>query len=292
MHRVAACCLALAAGLAAAAARAEPALKALIVDGQNNHKWQETTPVLKQVLEGSGLFAVDVATSPAKGQDNSGFQPQFGRYHVVVSNYNGEEFAPATKQALLDYVRSGGGFVVVHAANNAFGKWAEYNTMIGLGGWGGRTDKTGSYARFRDGKVVLDTSPGRVGSHGTRHAFQIVVRDPQHPITAGLPLAWMHNTDELYDSLRGPAENLQVLATAWSDPATRGTGLHEPMLMTIAYGQGRVFHTTLGHDVEAMRCVGFRVTLVRGTEWAATGKVTQTAVPPDFPTAEKVSLRD
>jgi type 1 glutamine amidotransferase len=51
-----------------------------------------------------------------------------------------------------------------------------------------------------------------------------------------------------------------------------------------------VFHTTLGHDVAAMQCVGFIATLQRGAEWAATGNVTQ-KVPNDFPTADRVSLR-
>lgn len=119
----------------------------------------------------------------------------------------------------------------------------------------------------------------------------IDIREPNHPITKGLPARFMHHTDELYDRLRGPAENLDLLATAFSAPAQKGTGENEPILFTIQYGKGRIFHTTLGHDVEAMRCVGFIVTLQRGAEWAATGKVKQ-KIPIDFPTADKVSLRD
>ncbi len=60
--------------------------------------------------------------------------------------------------------------------------------------------------------------------------------------------------------------------------------------MTVSYGSGRVFHTTLGHDINALSSVDFVVTLQRGTEWAATGKVTQ-KVPSDFPTANSVSYR-
>src|SRR5262249_27815616 len=161
------------------------------------------------------------------------------------------------------------------AADNAFPEWKEYNKMIGVGGWGGRSEKDGPYVRFRDGKFVRDTMPGRGGNHGKRHPFKVVIRDPKHPITRGLPIEWMHAEDELYEKLRGPAENMQVLATAWADPATGGSGENEPMLMTISYGNGRVFHTVLGHNVEAMQCAGFIVTLQRGTEWAATGKVTQ-----------------
>ena len=116
------------------------------------------------------------------------------------------------------------------------------------------------------------------------------MRDMAHPIAKGMPTQWMHNTDELYDSLRGPARNIHLLGTAFSDPATNGTGDHELILFTVKYGKGRIFHTTLGHDTEAMRSVGFIVTLQRGAEWAATGKVTQ-KLPPDFPTATAVSLR-
>jgi type 1 glutamine amidotransferase len=106
----------------------------------------------------------------------------------------------------------------------------------------------------------------------------------------GLPPAWLHTKDELYDRLRGPAKNVTVLASALATKETRGSGEHEPLLMVISYGKGRVFHTALGHAMEAIRCVGFATTLQRGTEWAATGSVTQ-KVPANFPTAEKVSTR-
>lgn len=269
---------------------AEPSLKALIVDGQNNHDWKATTPLLKKHLEASRLFAVDVATSPPDG-DLSGFEPNFAGYDVIVSNYNGASWSQQTQRSFEKYMREGGGLVVVHAADNAFPDWPAYNEMIGLGGWGGRNEKSGPYLRLRNEQFVRDSSPGGGGSHGTQHPFLVVIRDKKHPITAGLPSSWMHASDELYDRLRGPAQNLRVLATAFADTAEKGSGEHEPMLMVIDYGKGRVFHTTLGHSPEAMHCVGFIVTLQRGAEWAATGKVTQAEIPADFPTSDKVSLR-
>ena len=275
--------------LCVSAAQAEPKLKALIVDGQNNHDWKATTPVLKNTLEATGLFSVDVATAPLA--DTTGFAPKFSDYDVVVSNYNGQDWPKETQAALVDYMKTGGGLVIVHAANNSFPNWPEYNKMIGLGGWGGRNERSGPYLRVRDGKVVKDEIKGTGGSHGKQHAFQVIVRDSDHPITAGMPSAWMHVQDELYDRLRGPAENVRVLATAWSDPKTGGSGEHEPMIFTVEYGKGRVFHTPMGHSTEALRCVGFIVTLQRGAEWAATGKVTQTTIPDDFPTADTTSLR-
>jgi hypothetical protein len=154
---------------ATAVMAAEP-MKALIVDGQNNHNWVETTPVLKRLLEETKLFTVDVATSPAKGEDMSGFKPKFADYDVVVSNYTGDSWPDETNQALIDYMNAGGGLVIFHAANNAFPKWKEYNEMIAIGGWGGRNEKSGPYLVWRDGKVVRDPKPGKGGGHGPQHA--------------------------------------------------------------------------------------------------------------------------
>ncbi len=270
-------------------------IRALIIDGQNNHDFKSTTPHLKKVLEETGLFTVEVATSPGKGKDMSGFKPKFADYRVIISNYNGEPWSQETQDALVAFVRGGGGFVSVHAADNSFPKWKEYNEMIGVGGWEGRNEKSGPYLRLRDGKWTHDTTPGAGGHHGQQHTFLMETRVPTHPIMAGLPAEWMHAKDELYDRLRGPAQNVTVLASAMSTKESGGSGEHEPLLMVIPFGQGRVFHTALGHnngkDLLAQKCVGFITTLQRGTEWAATGKVTQ-KVPVDFPTVDKVSLRE
>jgi len=270
--------------------QAEP-LRALIVDGQNNHDWQATTPVLKKALEETGLFTVEVATAP--GENNASlaaFKPDFAKYKVIVMNYNGAMWSEATRKAFEDYVSGGGGLVVVHAADNSFASWPAYNEMIAVGGWNGRDGKSGSYLRWRDGKQVLDSKPGPAGSHGAQHEFLVVTRAPEHPIMAGLPAEWLHAKDELYDYMRGPAQNATILATAFADKKRGGSGENEAQLLVISYGKGRVFHDMLGHGPEAMKCVGFITTLQRGTEWAATGKVTQ-KVPADFPKADAVSLR-
>ena len=272
------------------AAVAAPKLKALIVDGQNNHNWKATTPVLKSALEGCGLFTVDVSTTPPRGKKVDDWSPDFSKYDVIVSNYNGQMWSEKTRAAFTKYVDDGGGVAVVHAANNAFSGWKEYNEMIGLGwrgaGFGDRLtyNKQGELVRTAKGK-----GPG--AGHGPQHAFQIVARDRQHPITKGLPATWMHDKDELYQGQRGPAANMKILATAFAAPGKRGTGEHEPMMWVIPYGKGRVFTSVMGHADYSMRCAGFQATLCRGAEWAATGKVTQ-KVPKDFPGVSKVSSRE
>lgn len=297
--------------LATASTHAADKLKALIIDGQNNHSWQTTTPVLKWILEDCGRFTVDVSTTPSSGpaaprlpknatpeqkaehqaamakwkEEKAAFDltkpalwkewhPKFSDYDVLVTNYTGDDWPEPVQRDFVDYVRNGGGLVIFHAANNAFPQWAEYNEMIALGGWGGRNETSGPMIRWRDGAIVRDETPGPGGTHGPAHEFVVEIRDTEHPITKGLPSRWLHATDELYSKLRGPAKNLTVLATAFADPEKKGTGEHEPMLMTISYGKGRVFHNALGHNPDSMVDVGFQVTLARGTEWAATGKVT------------------
>jgi uncharacterized protein len=303
--------------LLASSTSAAEKLNALIIDGQNNHvAWPKTTFMMKKYLEDTGLFHVDIrrsaytwrggdllkeyplpgvtTTAKNKPQADPNFKPKFSNYDVVVSNFGyGAAPWPAETQAAFDkFVHDGGGLVIVHAANNSFGDWEAYNKMIGIGGWGGRTEKHGPYVYLDNkGTVVRDTTAGGGGHHGSQHPFQIIVRDESHPITKGMPREWLHMQDELYDKLRGPAENMQILATAYASPDHGGTGRHEPMLMTIGYGKGRVFHTPMGHADYSQECVGFIVTLQRGTEWAATGKVTQTEIPRDFPTADKVSSR-
>lgn len=295
-------------------------IKALIVDGQNNHtKWPQTTMMMRDMLEGTGRFTVDIERTQFtwKGGKllesfpiNDGktyedlnepkfdpdFAPTFADYDVVISNF-GYKAAPwpdETNVAFENYVKNGGGFVVVHAADNSFGDWDAFNRIIGIGGWGGRNEKTGPYVYFNDplGEVIRDTKPGKSGEHGPARPYAVVHRDTDHPITHGLPQTWMHSKDELYQKLRGPADNMTILATAYADPALGGTGRHEPIMMTIEYGKGRIYHTPMGHDDGAFECVGFITTLIRGTEWAATGEVTLDEVPHDFPGASQPSRRE
>jgi type 1 glutamine amidotransferase len=290
---LAALCAACAVAAPAAAADAAEKIRVILIDGQNNHNWRATTPLLKKELEATGRFHVDVS-SHLKPGDKPGavetvpFPPDLGKYDVLVSNYNGAPWPKEFQQALEARLKEGKlGLVIVHAANNSFPGWGEYNAMIGMG-W--RNNKYGDRLVVDDAgkekRVPKGAGPG--AGHGPQHPFKVTVRDPDHPVTKGMPREWLHAQDELYQGMRGPAKNIHLLATAYADKKYSGTGEHEPMIWTVEYGKGRVFHTPMGHDLPALRCLGFVATLQRGTEWAATGKVTL-PLPEGFPTAEKTS---
>lgn len=230
-------------------------LRVLILTGENNHDWRATTPVLRNMLEDTGRFVVHVTYRPERCSAD-----KLAHYDVLLSNYNRKErWAEPAESALLDYVRQGGGLVIIHAANNAFPDWPEYDRLIG-GAW-------------RKG-----------AGHGVRWRFPVEIVDRKHPITKGMP-DFQNEVDELYHRLR-MQPHIHLLAHAFSTKDKRGTGNYEPQIWIVRYGKGRVFHNSLGHDVKTMSGVGFITVTQRGTEWAATGRVT-IPIPPDYPRVQR-----
>ncbi len=229
----------------------------LLVSGQNNHDWQYTTPRIKSALETSGRFTVDVTEDPAKTlADAAGI----ARYKAFVLNYNGARWGEPAETNFLAAVKHGTGVTVIHAANNAFEGWTEYEKLVG--------------DLWRQGT-----------GHGQYHAFDVKVVDRDHPITRDLPDLKAH-PDELYHNLvvTPGAAGRRVLATAFSAKEKGGTGEDEPMVIVLEYGKGRVFHTPLGHvwpNAPETRVTwddpALDLLVARGTEWAATGAVT---IPP------------
>ena len=255
-------------------------LRALILSGRNNHDWRTTTPFIRKLLLASNRFDVRVNEEPAGMTADT-----LAAYQVVVLDYNGPRWGSAAEDGLRDFVQNGNGLVVVHGASWAFNglpvlgdhhvptkiieaPWSEYRRMIG-GVWSAEAPATG---------------------HSLRHQFRVKFTDNEHPITKALGAGFIAD-DELYHHMRMQPD-AQILATAYDDPNIKapwgavGTGKDEPILWTVAYGKGRVFHTTLGHDVAAMQVAGFVATLLRGTEWAASASVT---LPPEPLPAEAVA---
>lgn len=268
-------------------------LKALIIDGQNNHDWRRSTPILRRILNHAG-FSVEVATTPSMGaslEKWESFRPAFDRYHVVVSNYSGDDWPTAKADALEEWVAKGGGYVVVHAGGTSHPNRISYNRLVGLA-W--RSADQGDWISVdADGNVVrIASGQGLATGHGPCFAYPINHHQMDHPILRGLPPIWLHTKDELWHAMRGPAENLTVLASAFSPR----TGRREPVMWTVAYGKGRSFVTALGHvwrggDTSAVDCIGFRDTLARGCQWAATGDV-DLPVPENFPAEGSISTGD
>lgn len=267
--------------------------KVLILDGQNNHDWRSTTPMIRAVLlkpGGMKWFEVDVLTAPpgdAPPEAWEKFKPDYAKYHVIVSNFSdfgAKPAPPAFYDAIADYVAKGGGLVLVHAATSV-----QNQRFMKLAGLGWSMDNQGVRVHVDDAGKTVRTEPGQgtPTGHGGPFRWQITAAAPDHPVLSGMPKVFLHETDELWYAARGPAENLTVLATAVA-PESK---LNEPVMWTITHGKGRVFVTLLGHDATAMTCVGFATTLSRGCEWAATGEVKQD-LPTDLPKADSTSIWD
>jgi type 1 glutamine amidotransferase len=249
-------------GLSCAAAAQAAPLPVLLVSGANNHDWEWTTPEIKTVLEETGRFAVTVTNEPAKDLAATDLG---AKYRALVLNYNGPaRWGEPAENGFLAAVRAGTGVVVIHAANNAFDGWKEYEQLVGL--------------CWRQGT-----------GHGAYHPFDVYVVDGNHPITQGMADLHLH-PDELYHRLvPTPGAEYRVLLSAYSDPKAGGTGRFEPMGTVSTFGSGRVFHTPLGHtwkDQLPTRATWYdpqlRRLVARGTEWAATGAVTLDPTPLNF----------
>src|SRR5262245_22432069 len=164
--------------MVAAASQAAAPIPVMLLDGESGgpyHDWQQVTPVLKKILDETGLFTVSVVTAPATAGELTTFAPEFGKYKAIVMNYDApdERWPASLKASFEDYMKKGGGLVSVHAADNAFANWTAFNEMIGVGGWRNRTEQAGPNWFVRDGKLTPDSTPGKAGSHGRRVPFRV-----------------------------------------------------------------------------------------------------------------------
>ena len=277
-------------------AQTRKAIPVLIVDGFSNHDWKQTTAVTKWILEESKLFKVDVSTVPSDSIAREGWNPDFDKYAVVIQNTNNIQdkrlrWSSKAERHLEAYVNGGGGLYVLHSANNAFAHWKEYDKMIGLG-WRRSSEGYAIEIDHAGKQVQIQPGEGQGTGHGDRFNALIQIQT-RHPINKGYPDKWQTANTEVYYFPRGPAENLTVLSYAFDSTSTKRTW---PVEWVVSYGAGRVYNSSMGHLWKgdfyppAYRCIGYQTTVIRATEWLATGKVTY-PVPAQFPTAEAQSLR-
>lgn len=278
-------------------------IRILIIDGMNNHDWKQTTKVVKAIYARSGFFSVDVSTAPSSA-DAAAWQawnPRFKDYEAVVMNYNsgdkqGSLRWPLAKETeLQDFVKDGGGLYALHAGNNSFPDWVEYNRMIAVGwrtkefGYAIQVDSMGTPNRIAPGT-------GAETSHGNRADVPIRLVNA-HPIHKGFPRVMMAAGLEIYRFARGPAEDFEVISYAFDGPASGGSNAYWPIELMIAYGEGKVYNSTMGHlwagDIQpnAVKDAAFQTTLIRATEWLARREVFQ-PVPAAFNTASKIVYQD
>lgn len=280
-----------------ASAQKEKIIKVLIVDGFSNHDWQQTSNLTKRILEESGRFSVDISTVPLDSADRQQWEPRFSNYAVVIQNTNNNRnlsirWPRSAELQLENYVKKGGGLYVLHSGNNAFSHWKEYDKMIGLG-W--RPATSGYALEIDSNRNIIRVPPGekKGTSHGDRFNAIIQILN-RHPINRGYPDQWKTASTEVYNYPRGPAENLTILSFAYDSTATQKMW---PVEWVIRYGKGRVYNSSMGHlwtgDIYPLsyRCIGYQTTVIRVTEWLATGKTTY-PLPDNFPTKDKISLRD
>jgi type 1 glutamine amidotransferase len=227
--------------------QAKEKINVLLLSGQNNHEWQKTTPQLQVIFTQSNLFSVTITERPDTLSEES-LKP----FQLIVSNWNSWPennctWSETTKNAILNFVNNGKGMVFVHAAGSTNYDWPQYQKMGGAS-WGDST------------------------KHGKVDAFQVKFTDADCPVTKGM--ASFRTSDELWVNSRITGSQ-KVLAEAFAPPENSGSGEMEPVLFCGSTGKGRTFTTLLGHDANAMKNLGFQTLLLRGSEWAATGKVTQ-----------------
>ncbi len=213
-------------------------IQVLIMTGQNNHDWETTTPALKQILDEAGRFSVDVITDPEKLTAQG-----LAACDVLISNWNGyggkkpQPWSDALKSAYVEFVRNGGGHVVIHAGSSSFYDWDDYQAIC--------------IATWKDGT-----------GHKAIHEFDVRISDDSHPITRGMKK--FKTTDELWFR-----PHVQLGAKVIAESFSKTTGKWEPTALVSQFGKGRCFTLLLGHDAKTMQSDGFKSLLTKGTEWAA-----------------------
>ncbi|HEO70312.1 MAG TPA: ThuA domain-containing protein [Candidatus Hydrogenedentes bacterium] len=213
-------------------------MQILLVTGQDypGHKWRETAPVLAEAIGADPRLHVTVVEEPSYLA-----LPELQDYDAIVLHFMDWEQPSPGEEArtnLKRFVEGGKGLVLVHFACGAWQDWPDFRDIAGR---------------------VWDPDLRPHDPHGT---FRVQIASKDHPITQGLE--HFDTVDELYTCLTGDAP-IEVLATARS----KVDGKDYPMAFTLSYGEGRVFHSVLGHDVAALANPPVAELFRRASAWAA-----------------------
>ncbi len=287
-----------------ASAQKNEVVNVLILQAIDHHNIALQAGTFKDILDATGNYNVDmILGTESKSWYDHDFL--FSDYNLVVTSGLGAENTPKKYGIQLEkFLNDGGGLVVVHQGVSSFVDWPKFQEIIGKGWYGSHTGPhtywDANSRKWAETPIYHGVGP----AHGKQHEILVEIRNEEHPITKGMPLKWKHGMDEFYHGMRGSAKNIEILATAYSDKLTWGSGEHEPIAWTSNYGAGRIFVTVLGHvfneenaddipginsienNTMAINCVGFQALFARGAEWVATGEVT-VGIPLNFPTNEE-----
>ncbi|MDO4285252.1 MAG: ThuA domain-containing protein [Eubacteriales bacterium] len=258
-------------------------IRVLLITGRvvKEHDYFRINPLLKQMLESTGLFEVKI-TEEFKGATARTLED----YDLVLMNYDGKEWlsdpvftywGSESEQALYEFVAAGKGIVFYHSSFSCGeGTPDEYLKLMG----GGHNLQTG-------------------GRRNPKSDFTVRLSDGEHPITKGLHREWMVVGDDFLPVITWhPEARVQILASVYDSvedyripgfppPHLKGLVIpdgdisrmpeintYQPVAWTNEYGKGRAFVITIGHDIDTMRRIDFLTMFVRGAQWAATGEVT------------------
>jgi uncharacterized protein len=197
--------------------------------------------IMQQLGKNSGAFDL------TQTEDVSVFTTEnLGHYAAVIFYTSGElPMSRAEKAALLDFVRSGGGFLGVHSASDTFYSWPDYLELVG----------------------------GYFNNHPWHQAVTIEVVDPRNPLVAFLGNSFQIE-DEIYQISDFDYRSSQVLLRLdQSSVDLSKPGVHQrfygwPLAWTRRYGQGRVFYTALGHEEAVWRDFRYQRMLSNAVLWA------------------------
>jgi type 1 glutamine amidotransferase len=244
------------AGPAAAADESKPVRVLFVLGSPPFHDIRNLPPILEKVLDRVGGFKVTRLEPPKDKPPNDPAHlarladVKRSDYDVLVFYTSGYNLNDAQERALEKFVEDGGGIIGIHGASLTFKNSQVWMRLLG--------------AQFT-GHI-----PGT-------HRLNIVITDPDHPITAGVgPFVIV---DEEYKHRFADVDR-HVLARFRERPAGSDPKANMDIIWTRQVGKGRVFYCALGHGRDAWENPAWQKLIVQGILWAA-GRPREVEIPRD-----------